>query len=53
MNKAAYLLEHSELNVTEVMYATGFINGSHFSKAFKIRYGVSPLHYKKRTLDDA
>lgn len=53
MDKAAYLLEHSELSVTEVMYAAGFINSSHFSKAFKIRYGLSPFHYKKRTSDNA
>lgn len=47
LEKAAYLLVNSDLNVTEVMGETGFVNSSHFSKIFKLKYGVAPSEYKK------
>ena len=47
LEKAAYLLRHSDLNVSEVMYDVGFINSSHFTKIFKQKYGVTPSDYKK------
>jgi len=47
LEKAAYLLRHSELNVNEVMNETGFVNNSHFSKIFKLKYRVTPSEYKK------
>jgi signal transduction histidine kinase/DNA-binding response OmpR family regulator/ligand-binding sensor domain-containing protein len=47
LERAAHLLTHSDLNVTEVMSETGFVNSSHFSKIFKLKYGVAPSEYKK------
>lgn len=48
LEKAAYLLTNSSMNVQEVAYEVGFINTSHFSKVFKLKYGISPMEYKKK-----
>lgn len=47
LEKAAKLLVTTRLNVQEIMMETGFINSSHFTKAFKTKYGVTPTEYKK------
>ncbi len=52
LEKAAYLLRHSELNVNEVMLETGFVNNSHFSKIFKLKYGTPPSEYKRNTINN-
>ncbi len=36
-----------ELNISEVGYQVGFISKSHFSRAFRKQFGVTPLKYKK------
>lgn len=35
-------------SITEVAYAWGFNNPSHFSKAFKKQFGLSPRDYRRR-----
>lgn len=47
LEKAASLLKSSDMSVSEVMFETGFINNSHFSRIFKLKYGISPTDYKK------
>lgn len=47
LEKATYLLVHTHLNVNEIMSEVGFINNSHFSKTFKLKYGVTPSEYKR------
>lgn len=47
LEKAAELLVTTRLNVQEIMMETGFINSSHFTKAFKTKFGVPPTEYKK------
>lgn len=47
LDKAAHLLQTTTMNITEIMYETGFINRSHFSKLFKQKFGVSPTNYIK------
>lgn len=47
LKKAASLLEKGE-KVTQVCFALGFTNTSHFSRCFKKFYGVSPRQYKER-----
>ena len=42
LDKAAELLETSEMNVSEIVYAIGFSSRSYFSKIFKQRFGISP-----------
>lgn len=48
LEKAANLLVNSNCNIQEIVYEVGFINTSHFSKIFKLKYGLSPLEYKKK-----
>ncbi len=45
LKQAASLLTNKKLTVSEVAYAVGFTNLSHFSNAFKEFYGVSPSEY--------
>ena len=45
LTKAAELLKEGELNVTQVSYEVGIFSLSHFAKAFKEKYGVSPSEY--------
>lgn len=48
LNRAAYLLRHTDFNVTEVIYDVGFGSNSHFSKAFKAKFGITPSDYAKQ-----
>lgn len=42
---AALLAQNKKLTVSEVAYAIGYTNLSHFSNSFKDKYGVSPKEY--------
>ena len=44
-NKVAALLKEKKLTVSEVAYATGYTNLSHFSSSFKEVHGMSPKEY--------
>lgn len=46
LKQAATLLREKNLTVSEVAYATGFSNLSHFSNSFHDFYGISPSEYK-------
>ena len=50
LKQAAELLSVKKLNISEVAYALGFSNLSHFSSAFKEFYGVSPKEYMNEKL---
>ncbi|ACS78517.1 helix-turn-helix transcriptional regulator [Maridesulfovibrio salexigens] len=45
MRKARMLFEDGDMNVSEVAWALGYTNLSHFSAAFKKRYGVLPKKF--------
>jgi signal transduction histidine kinase/ligand-binding sensor domain-containing protein/DNA-binding response OmpR family regulator len=45
LKQAATLLSGKKLTISEVAYATGFSNLSHFSNSFKEFYGMSPKEY--------
>ena len=45
LKQAAVLLSNKKLTISEVAYATGFSNISHFSSSFKDFYGVPPKEY--------
>ena len=45
LKQAATLLTSKKLSISEVAYATGFSNLSHFSNSFKEFYGMSPSEY--------
>jgi AraC-like DNA-binding protein len=48
LEHAKLLLETSDKSVSDVAFNSGFENVSHFSKAFKERYGTSPVQYRNR-----
>ncbi|MEM7548595.1 MAG: response regulator [Bacteroidota bacterium] len=45
LKMAAYLLETSDINVSEVGYEVGFNDHSYFSKCFKEVYGCTPSQF--------
>lgn len=45
MNKAKALLEVGELNIKEISHSCGYKSHSMFTKRFKERFGVNPMHY--------
>jgi YesN/AraC family two-component response regulator len=47
MRRAGELLSLGSLSVNEVAKAVGYVNISHFYKAFKKAYGISPGAYQK------
>lgn len=47
LEKAKQLLATSSLNISEVGYATGFINNSYFTQVFTKEFGTSPSQYQK------
>ena len=50
MQQAAELLKEKKLTISEVAYATGYSNLSHFSSTFKDTYGVTPKEYMQSNL---
>lgn len=49
LQQAASLLEQSnKLTVSEVAYAVGYTNLSHFSNTFKEKYGMTPKEYMNK-----
>jgi len=45
LQKARMLLDQADMNVSQVAWAIGYVNLSHFSAAFKKRFGVLPRDY--------
>lgn len=45
LRQAAALLSGKKLTISEVAYAIGFSNLSHFSNSFREFYGMSPKEY--------
>ena len=48
LEKSVELLRGSEMNLCDIALRCGFYDQSAFSKAFRRRYGVSPLRYRRR-----
>lgn len=46
LQRAAYLLIHSENNIQEIAMDCGFDDNSYFSKLFKKNYHVTPHNYR-------
>jgi signal transduction histidine kinase/ligand-binding sensor domain-containing protein/CheY-like chemotaxis protein/AraC-like DNA-binding protein len=45
LNKAAELLETSNLRMGEIGYAVGFLTPNYFARAFKAKFNMSPSEY--------
>jgi len=45
LNKAAELLEKSDMKISEVGYAVGFTTPNYFTRAFKAKFDLSPSEY--------
>ncbi len=52
LQQAAVLLRQGTDSVLSVALTTGFGSETHFGKAFKKAYGISPGQYRKRTGED-
>ena len=52
LKQAANLLSDKKLSVSEIAYATGFTNLSHFSSTFRAFYGISPKSYMGEQTDE-
>lgn len=50
LEKAKRLLKETNKSITEICYDSGFNNRSHFYTAFKRKYGVSALQFRKQFL---
>ena len=48
LKRAAQLLVQKKLNVSEVAYAVGFKDLSHFRKCFKLEFGMSATEYVEK-----
>ncbi|MBK8503958.1 MAG: helix-turn-helix transcriptional regulator [Saprospiraceae bacterium] len=48
LEHAKLLLDTSKKNVSEIAYASGFENLSHFSRIFKEKYDLPPIQYRNR-----
>ncbi len=49
LKAAAQLLRHTDYNVGEIAYVSGFNNPSYFARIFKETYGVTPAEYRKKS----
>lgn len=48
IEKAEFLLQASDKNVSEVAMEVGFENPSHFIQVFKSHYGITPKKYQRK-----
>ncbi len=46
LEKAAHLLQNSDLSIASICYDVGFTDTSNFSKAFKHHFNLSPSQYR-------
>jgi len=46
LEKAEYLLQTTDLNISEVAYSVGFRSASYFSKLFMEKYGIAPSRFR-------
>jgi AraC-like DNA-binding protein len=50
LDYALLLLNTTEKSIADIVFESGFENGSHFSRVFKTKFGASPWHYRKQKL---
>jgi signal transduction histidine kinase/AraC-like DNA-binding protein len=48
LQKAKYLLQHEDFNISEIAYKIGFSSPAYFSTVFKSKFGVTPKAFKEK-----
>jgi signal transduction histidine kinase/ligand-binding sensor domain-containing protein/CheY-like chemotaxis protein/AraC-like DNA-binding protein len=48
LEKAAILLENSDLSISQISYMTGFTAPNYFAKSFKAKFNMLPTEYKQK-----
>jgi AraC-like DNA-binding protein len=48
LEKGAFLLEKSGMNVAEIAYSVGFSTPNYFSKSFKLKFNMLPSEYMNK-----
>ncbi|MEX0956435.1 MAG: GlxA family transcriptional regulator [Rhizobiaceae bacterium] len=43
------LVKHTELPILEIAVASGFVSASHFSRCYRIRFGLSPIEMRRKS----
>ncbi len=46
MKNASHLLENLDLSIGEIAGMVGYVNTSHFARAFRIKYGLNPSDFR-------
>jgi AraC-like DNA-binding protein len=46
---SATLLKNSNLNISQIVFESGFENLSHFSRVFKEKFSLSPANFRKES----
>jgi AraC-like DNA-binding protein len=47
---ARLLLSGSKKNINEIVFESGFVSPTHFSRAFKLKFGKAPSQYRRNLL---
>lgn len=47
---SAVLLRNNHINISQIIFECGFEDLSHFSRAFKSKFGVSPTQFRNKTI---
>jgi AraC-like DNA-binding protein len=50
LDYSTVLLKNNQLNISQVVFECGFEDLSHFSRAFKSKFGVSPTQFRQQTI---
>lgn len=48
LEHAQYILKYTTLPISQIVLASGFLNNSSFSSAFKNNYGMTPSYYRQK-----
>ncbi|MEZ5038708.1 MAG: AraC family transcriptional regulator [Saprospiraceae bacterium] len=48
LQRAKYLLVHTDLNITQVAFEVGFRDPSYFTRVFDDSFGICPKNFRKR-----
>ena len=51
LNYATRLLVSTNQSITDICYISGFSNFANFSRSFKYRFGISPVQYRKNSIE--